>query len=94
MFFLDRALRERRQSAEKLDEERNLLSTLINHLPDHVYVKDAQGRYLAINRSYAKAIGAAAPQEAIGKRDADFFRKSGPNATTPKSRASSRAADP
>ena len=75
LFFLDRALRERRQSAEKLDEERNLLSTLINHLPDHVYVKDAQGRYLAINRSYAKAIGAAAPQEAIGKRDADFFPK-------------------
>jgi len=75
LFFLDRALRERRQSAENANEEGNLLKTLINHLPDHVYMKDTQGRYLMINRSYAKTIGVVAPEEVIGKMAAGFFPK-------------------
>ena len=33
---------ERKQVEKALEQERNLLRTLIDNLPDHVYVKDAR----------------------------------------------------
>ncbi len=43
---------ERQQVEERLNAERNLLRTLIDNIPDAIYVKDTQGRYLVTNRAY------------------------------------------
>ena len=51
----------------------NLLRTLIDSLPDYVYVKDTEGRYLLSNLEHAKALGAASPEEIAGKTDSDFY---------------------
>ncbi|MCC7376675.1 MAG: PAS domain-containing protein [Verrucomicrobiales bacterium] len=47
-----RQLEEGKAFAASLDHERNLLATLIDQLPDHVFVMDAAGRVLLTNRSY------------------------------------------
>lgn len=49
---------------------------LMESLPDHVYFKDREGRFVCINRAHASYLGLASPAEAIGKSDYDFFEHS------------------
>ncbi len=71
------ALRVRAEEREKaeasLASERSLLRTLIDVLPVSIYVKDAESRFLVANAEAAHSVGAAAPDEVLGKTDADFF---------------------
>ncbi len=62
-----------RQAEETLTAERNLFRTLIDNLPDAVYAKDTQSRFLLGNAAVARVMGAATPNELIGKTDFDFF---------------------
>jgi PAS domain S-box-containing protein len=64
---------ERKQAAEALAAERSLLRTLIDHLPDAVYVKDAAGRKTLSSPGDLRNIGAAAEAEVLGKTDFDLF---------------------
>ena len=57
---------------EKLLKERDLLRTLVDHLPDDIYVKDPQSRYLLVNEPLRRHLGAATAQEVLGKTDVDF----------------------
>ena len=64
----------RRQNEEALAQERNLLRTLIDHLPDtHVFVKDRQCRFLTTNAAHLRTMGLADPAEVVGKTDFDLF---------------------
>lgn len=49
-----------------------LLAQLLDALPDLVAFKDAQGRYLRVNRAMAAWYGLKDPAEAVGKTDLDF----------------------
>ena len=51
------------------------LRTLIDNLPDLIYIKDAQSRFTACNRAVAECMGAATPEELTGKTDLDFYPK-------------------
>ncbi len=64
---------ERKRVEEALAEERNILRTLIDNLPDRIYVKDTQGRYVIDNIAHLRSVGATAPDEVIGKTVFDFF---------------------
>ena len=62
------------QKAEQsLEHERFLLRTLLEHLPDAIYFKDAEGRFTLVSHSLATRLGCASPREVLGKADADFF---------------------
>ena len=54
--------------------ERDYLRTLLEHSLDHIYFKDRQGRFLCINQRMAARLGLAAPQDAVGRYDEDFFK--------------------
>lgn len=58
---------------EKIKEERNLLRTLIDNMPDAIFVKDAQGRNVISNPADLALIGATSEQDVIGKTDMELF---------------------
>ena len=64
---------EHKQAQLAIAEERNLLRTLIDAMPEYIYVKDREHRFLLSNVSHAQARGCATIDEIIGKTDADFF---------------------
>jgi len=66
-------LEERRRGEEALARERNLLRTLVDNLPDYIYVKDAEGRFILGNAAVVRQMGVASPDELVGKTDFDFF---------------------
>ena len=48
-------LTERKIAEEELAQERRLLQTLMNHLPDNIYFKDRESRFLCINAAWPSA---------------------------------------
>jgi diguanylate cyclase (GGDEF)-like protein/PAS domain S-box-containing protein len=63
----------RKQSEKALEAERNLLRTLVDNIPDIIYVKDTESRFVLGNINVAQLMGAATPEELIGKTDHDFY---------------------
>jgi PAS domain S-box-containing protein len=64
------AVREYRLT-KALRYERDLLRTLIDNIPDCVYVQDAGQRYTLVNSAFATLAKMASPAAAVGKTDAD-----------------------
>jgi PAS domain S-box-containing protein len=72
---IGRDVTERTQFAEDLERERNLLRILIDHMPDSVFVKDFQERFLITNKAYGRMRGNEAAEAYIGKTVFDLFPK-------------------
>lgn len=49
------------------------LDNLLNQIPDSIYFKDINSRFLKINKTQAQTIGVQKGEDAIGKTDMDFF---------------------
>jgi PAS domain S-box-containing protein len=66
---------DRRISAQTkvLEGERKMMRALIDHIPDHMYVKDLEGRFVLANIEAAKRVGVTDPRMMIGKCDFDFY---------------------
>jgi phosphoserine phosphatase RsbU/P len=64
---------ERRQMENALARERFLLKTLMDTLPDHIYFKDRESRFIAVNHATAVLFGFEDPADVLGKTDADIF---------------------
>lgn len=71
-FGLTRDHTETKLIEEKLEQERTLLRTIIDHLPSRVFVKDKLGRYLLNNCAHQKMIGVGSQAEAVGHSIMDF----------------------
>ena len=65
---------EKRRAEESLAQERRLLTSLMDHVPDSIYFKDRASRFLRINEAMVKRFDVADAGQAIGKTDFDFFR--------------------
>lgn len=61
------------ETMDQLAQERDLLRMVIDNLPDHIYAKDAEGRFVLNNLAHTRCFGVKSPQEMIGKSDFDFF---------------------
>lgn len=62
-----------RKMEKQLAFERDLLRSLLDSIPDHVYFKDLDSRFIACSKELADRLGLQSPQETIGKTDFDFF---------------------
>lgn len=64
---------ERKNIEEKLQAERNLLRTLIDSLPDTIYIMDKECRKIVANKADVSYLGLKAEAEIIGKTDLELF---------------------
>jgi PAS domain S-box-containing protein len=63
----------RKEAEEAVLRERNLLHTLMETVPDSIYFKDLESRFIRINKALANRFGLSDPALAVGKTDFDFF---------------------
>jgi PAS domain S-box-containing protein len=61
-----------RENAQ-LTRELDLLRMVIDTLPDNIYAKDKNGRFILNNPAHAHDLGARSPADMKGKSDFDFF---------------------
>ena len=54
-------------------EDRDLFRTLINYLPDSIYFKNRESRFVIANEATARKMQVRTPSDLIGSRDEDFF---------------------
>ncbi len=62
-----------KESRKSLISERDMLQTILDHLPDFIYVKDTTGRYVVINEAVRKVLGAATDADVVGKTNVEFL---------------------
>ncbi len=60
------------KTAQQLTDEQNLLRTVIDNLPDYIYVKDLNGKTIIANKAFLRQLGRSA-EEVLGKTDFDIF---------------------
>ncbi len=63
----------RKLTQEALLQERRLLRTVIDNLPDSIYAKDHLGRKTLANRMDLEYMGVDSEADALGKTDAELF---------------------
>ncbi len=68
-----RDITERKRVEVELDYERELLRSLLNHSPDHIYFKDRESRFIKCSQKQAERYKARDVADVIGKTDLDFF---------------------
>jgi PAS domain S-box-containing protein len=51
----------------------HVFRNLIDIVPDRIYAKDKQNRFILANRAQARFMGVKAPKDLIGKSDLDFY---------------------
>ncbi|TAK13886.1 MAG: PAS domain S-box protein [Anaerolineae bacterium] len=68
-----RDISERKAAERRLLEERNLLLGLINAIPDGLYAKDKESRFIIANRAVTEGVGLQDQTEIVGKHDRDLM---------------------
>jgi PAS domain S-box-containing protein len=64
---------ERKAAMEEIEQERDLLRTLIDTLPDYIFVKDAEARFVNSNAAHNRICGVERAEDLIGKTAFDVF---------------------
>ena len=60
---------------EALAAERNLLRTVIDNLPERIYVKDLHGRYVLDNAAHLEHLKLTDSSQVIGKTSRELLRR-------------------
>jgi len=64
---------DRKRAEAALHEQHNVLRTLIDNLPDSIYVKNLKSEFVVGNTVTAHIMGVHEPEEIVGKSDLDFL---------------------
>jgi len=73
LFAIYRDITDRKKTEEILARERTLLRTLIDALPDFIFVKDTGGRFVLANAAELKRIGENEHERIVGKSEDEYL---------------------
>ncbi len=62
-----------KQAEHALTQEKANLNAIMDNLPHLLWLKDREGRYIAVNAPFAASAGKASPQEILNKTDFDLW---------------------
>lgn len=65
-----------RTNGPSLEERYSWLEAMINHVPDYIYAKDRQGRFLFANEAVIRNNGLSRMEDLIGRTDTDLHTSS------------------
>jgi len=66
-------LSEMKMTLQAFEQERYLLNTLLENVPDRIFFKNREGRYIRASHSVANVFGLQNAASIIGKSDFDFY---------------------
>lgn len=61
------------EAQRSLEMERNTLRVLLDSIPDSIYIRSPEGKYIVVNRALADLVEIEDPQDVEGKTPYDFF---------------------
>ena len=74
-FVIIRDLTEKVEIEKRVNQEAQLHNYFMDFLPDSIYFKDLDSRFIKANNATAKKMGLISANELLGKCDSDFFDK-------------------
>ena len=74
-FKLESTIEQMDKVQTELEREKALMDSLLNNLPDAVYFKDLESKFIKVSKSMPPLFGLEKPEELYGKSDFDFFDK-------------------
>ena len=89
-----RDITERKLAEEAVKKERALLRAVVDAIPERIYVRDRQGRYLLENSTYRKMYGNSSIGEIAGKTVFDIFPREFAERTRAADEAVMRSGEP
>jgi two-component system, NtrC family, sensor kinase len=72
-FGISRDVTERKNTEEALDSERSLMRVLIDALPDLIYVKDVEEKFLLDNKAHLEFVNVTAFEQIAGKSNFEIL---------------------
>ena len=75
VLIIARDISEKKKAQQELNAEKTLLRTIIDSVPESVYVKDAKGGKVIANTQDLMYMGIGTEKEAIGKTDEEVYAK-------------------
>ena len=72
---ISRDITDIKETEDTLEKERNLLRTIIDNMPDSIYVKDTKSRFVLNSKAHIQLCRASSQAELLGKTDLDVFKK-------------------
>lgn len=73
--LLEERQEEIKVQSERIENERNQLRTLIDYMPDYIYIKDTESRFITANEKLIRVMKAGSAQQVVGKTDFDYYPK-------------------
>ena len=70
---LERQITENKKVQEKLEKEMYLMDALMDNVPEYIYFKDLESRFIKNSKSHARVFGYSDAKDIMGKSDFDFF---------------------
>ena len=58
---------------EKLAQQIDFLNSLMENLPEAIYVKDTESRFIRVSNTFSNRLGINDPEELVGKTDFDLY---------------------
>jgi rsbT co-antagonist protein RsbR len=70
---LEKKIKALEKENKELKLDRNLLNSLLKHMPENVYFKDIKSRFIRVSKAFTNYLGFDSDKEMLGKTDFDIF---------------------